>query len=129
MVMIDTYNEPAAPPAPTGCARHDAVIAMLHHLESTYRWETEWDNLHEDTYWEGEMTSHRRIVLPRKDTCDENRMITFIFVEDKLASYCYLYTDDGEHCSLLTKEDYDVVMAALDAGWGVPSCYFEVLKA
>ena len=119
MVLVNPSASPA--PAPTGCARHDAVVTMLHHLESTYKWETSWDDRHEDMYWEGEMTSHRRIVLPRKDTSsDENRIVTFIFVEDKKSSYCYLYTDDGEHCSLLTKEDYDEVMAALEEGGGVP---------
>ena len=116
-MLIDPHSQ-CEPPKPTGCSRHDAVVSMMHHLESTYRYEVEWDDRHEDTYWDGEMTSHRRIVLPSND--DENRMITFIFTEDKMASYCFLLTGDGESCTLLTKERYDEVMAALEAGGGIP---------
>ena len=97
---------------PTGCNSHYAVISMMHHLESTYRYEVEWDDRHEDTYWDGEMTSHRHIVLSSKD--DEDRIITFIFTEDKMASYCFLQTGDSKSCTLLTKERYDKAMAALE---------------
>ena len=117
MVFVDPH--PAADrfnPAPskTGCARHDAVVSMLHHLESTYKWETGWDDRHEDTYWDGEMTSFRRIAVL-------GRVVSFIFVEDQMHSYCYISDAGGKHAknnnyTATTKEQYDEIMAALEKG-------------
>ena len=116
MVFVDPH--PAADrfnPAPskTGCARHDAVVSMLHHLESTYKWETGWDDRHEDTYWDGEMTSFRRIAVL-------GRVVSFIFVEDQMRSYCYI-SDGGKlakNYTATTKEQYDEIMTALEEKGG-----------
>ena len=147
MVFVDPVlqhrgenNNP--PPSPTGCAPHDAVVSMLHHLESTYRWETEWDDRHEDTYWDGEMTSYRRIVLPEvqpqllppshqqgdakeesSSSTDNNTatsnitIISFIFVEDQMHSYCFITSNKStSSCTVTMKEKYDKIMAALEDG-------------
>ena len=145
MVFVDPVlqhrgenNNP--PPSPTGCAPHDAVVSMLHHLESTYRWETEWDDRHEDTYWDGEMTSYRRIVLPQEpqllppshqqgDAKEESssssstgntatsNIISFIFVEDQMHSYCFITSNKStSSCTVTMKEKYDKIMAALEDG-------------
>ena len=99
------------PPEPTtGCARHDAVASMLHHLETTHTWETEWDGRYEDTYCNGEMLSYRRI-RPNGDI----GYIVLIFCEDGANSYCYI-TADGKSCSVYQQEDYDAVMAAVVEG-------------
>jgi len=82
---------------------------MMHHLESTYEWQTGWDDRHEDTYYGGEMLSHRRIFL------NEKKVAEFIFCEDGAASYCFL-TAKGKSVTVLTREEYDDAIAALETG-------------
>ena len=98
------------PPEPTGCVRHDAVLAMLHKLESTYAWETGWDGRYEDTYGNGEMLSYRRIQLP-----GDIPQAVFIFCEDEDRSYCYI-TADGMSCSIYDQAVFSDALAALEDG-------------
>jgi hypothetical protein len=104
-------SSPCNPPAPTGCARHDAVGLMMHHLETTCAWETGWDDRSEDSYYNGEMLSYRRTVFPG------NNSVTFIFCEDKTQSYGYIMAE-GKSCTVTEKSEYDDVMAALKRGAG-----------
>lgn len=108
--MTIVQARPCAPPEPTGCARHDAVVAMLHQLESTYTWETEWDGRYEDTYHNGEMLSYRRIELS-----GDIPQAIFIFCEDGNNSYCYI-SADGLSFSVHNESDYRDALAALEAG-------------
>lgn len=105
--MFKCNPRPRTPPEPTGCARSDAVVSMMHHLESTYEWQTGWDDRHEDTYYGGELLSHRRMILHGKKVAD------FIFCEDGAASYCYL-TAGGKSVTVLTRAEYDEAIAALE---------------
>jgi hypothetical protein len=107
--MFRCLPRPHTPPEPTGCARSDAVVSMMHHLESTYEWQTGWDDRHEDTYCEGEMLSYRRIFYRGKKVAE------FIFCEDAAASYCYL-TAGGNSVSVFTRAEYDEAISALEAG-------------
>ena len=106
-VAARPYDEP---PEATGCARLDAVLDMMHHLETTYEWETGWNDCCEDTYSSGEMQSYRRIQHPTGDG-----LVTFIFTEDKEQSGCWISTEEGS-CTVLTKERYDSAIAALESG-------------
>ena len=111
--IVPTCNtDKETPPEPSsGCARQDAVAAMLHHLETTYTWETEWDCRSEDTYIPGgEMLSYRRIQ-PSSDI----GYVTLIFCEDMAQSYCYI-TAGEKSCSVFEKAKYDMVVAALEEG-------------
>ena len=84
----------------------------MHKLESTYEWETGWNDRCEDTYWDGEMTAYRRIKHPR----NADEWVTFIFTEDRGASQCWMTADSGS-CTILTKEGFDCAIAALEEGF------------
>ena len=98
------------PPEPTGCVHLDAVLAMLHKLESTYTWETGWDGRYEDTYGNGETLSYRRIQLS-----GDIPQAVFIFCEDGDRSYCYI-TVDGMSCSIYDQAVFSDALAALEDG-------------
>ena len=109
-VMTIVQPRQCPPPEPTGCARHDAVVAMLHQLESTYTLETGWDGRYDDTYGNGEMLSYRRIQLSGNIP-----QPIIIFCEDEARSYCYI-SADGMSCSVYDETVFSDALAALEAG-------------
>ncbi len=58
------------------------VAAMLEYLETTFECETGWEDRYEDWYYNGEMTTWRRVAFPR------DRTVIFKFVEDRAMSCC-----------------------------------------
>ncbi len=121
-MVVKVLPQQFDPPEPTGCAPHDAVCSMLHHLESTYEWETEWDDRSEDFYWDGEMVSYRRIFLP-----GGAGQATFVFKEDKMHSNCYIIAENTSYTAV-TKEEYDRAIAALEEGTGCFTAFVQNKK-
>ena len=91
-------------------APHDEVASMLDHLETTYEWETGWNDRAEDHYCDGEMLSYRRIKHP-----SGTGTVDFIFTEDGMHSSCYIMADDGNH-TVVTREQFDEALTALSKG-------------
>ncbi len=54
----------------------DKVTAMLAYLKHSFAYDTGWDDRHEDWYWNGEMTSWRKVTFPTTGA------VVFKFVED-----------------------------------------------
>ena len=83
------------------------VSGMLEHFERTFEFTTGWDDLHEDWYWDGEMSSWRRMRHPVAGE------VTFKFVEDGEQSCCCVWVG-AQGAILHTREEYDAFLSSLD---------------
>lgn len=103
--MQSPQNDP--PHKPAKGARQDAVTLMLDILQEKFKWESGWDDRHEDHYDSGEMTSYRRI---------EHRVMKdnmFIFIEYGALSACMIYAA-GECLHTTEVEEFNEAVAAFD---------------
>ncbi len=62
---------------------------MLTYLESSFAYDTGWDDRHEDFNWDGEMTSWRKVTFPSTGE------VVFRFVEDRAMSCCAVYGSES----------------------------------